>query len=130
MNKMQNIIQLIWLKKWAILFCTFLGLVTFLLFIELPPKANNVPYVDKIQHTFVFAILYGFGTMAWKPHRYWLAAALILFGALVEPLQSMLTSTRQASVYDWLADIAGIVIAVALLTLVDKMRVPTRLSSK
>jgi VanZ family protein len=103
--------QQIWQKKWVILFWASLIIVTFLLFIELPPKPEGIPYLDKIQHIFIFIILYTFGAMAWKPHGYWFAGALILYGGLVEPLQSIFTRTRQASVYDWLADVAGVAIA-------------------
>jgi VanZ family protein len=113
MNLILKYYQQIWQQKWVILFWASLIIVTFLLFIELSPKPEGIPYLDKIQHIFIFIILYTFGAMAWKPHRYWLAGALILYGGLVEPLQSIFTRTRQASIYDWLADVAGIFIAIA-----------------
>lgn len=110
----------IWQQKWRILFWAFLGLVTFLLLIELAPKPPSIPYLDKFEHAFVFAILYVLGMQAYKPYPYWLAGALILYGGIMEPIQSFCTLTRQGSVYDWLADIAGLLLAMLLMKQVAK----------
>jgi VanZ family protein len=127
---MTNIFHQIVAKKWVILFWGFLTLVTILLFIELPPKPDGIPYLDKVEHAFIFIILYIFGAMAWKPHGYWLPAALILYGAAVEPLQSLFTLTRQASIYDWLADVAGVVIAASLTAFIKKRRANIHMRSQ
>jgi VanZ family protein len=36
---------------------------------------------------------------------------LTVFGALMEVLQGVLTTTRQPSVFDWVADVVGILLA-------------------
>jgi VanZ family protein len=118
---MQTIYRQIYQQKWAILFWILISLVTFLLLIELPPKPQTIPYLDKFQHAFIFIILYLFAAMAWKPHKYWLAAALILYGATTELLQGMLTITRLASTNDWLADVAGIFIGLLLFIIYEKI---------
>lgn len=111
---MRQIFHPIWLKKWVILFWGFFSLVSFFLLIELPPKPQSIEYLDKLQHAFIFIVLTVFATMAWKPYKYRLAAALILYGATTELLQAMFTVTRQASADDWLADIAGIIIGLSV----------------
>ena len=110
----------IYQQKWAIFFWILISLVTFLLLIELPPKPQTIPYLDKIQHAIIFIILMLSAAMAWKPHRYWLAAALILYGASTELLQGMFTITRLASVSDWLADVAGICIGLLIFVIYQK----------
>lgn len=90
------------------------------MFIELPEKEGGIPYLDKVVHVFLFSLLTIFGEMAWKPHRYWLAAALILYGAAIEPLQAIFTLTRQASIYDWLANVAGIIIASVIIVIFNR----------
>ncbi len=119
---MQKIYHQLNAQKWPILFWFFFSLVTFLLLIELAPKPQKIPHLDKIQHAVIFIILMLSAAMAWKPHRYWLASALILYGASTELFQVLFTITRQASVYDWLADCVGIAIGLLIFVLYKKHR--------
>ena len=118
---MQKIYRQLNAQKWPILFWGFFSFVTFFLLIELAPKPQKIPHLDKIQHAIIFTILTLSAAMAWKPHRYWLAAALILYGASTELFQGLLTVTRQASVYDWLADCVGIAIGLLIFALYKKI---------
>lgn len=119
---MRNQLMQIWQQKWLMLFWMMLGLATFLLLIELAPEPQKIPYLDKLEHATGFAVLYILGKQAYKPHAYWLAGALILYGGLIESLQGFLTVTRQASVYDWLADIVGVLVAILIINNLQKMK--------
>jgi VanZ family protein len=110
------------LRNLALFFWLFIIIVSYLMLIELPPKDGSIPHIDKIQHMLVFMWLTMIGQLAYKPHRYWLAAALVLYAASTELLQGMLTTTRLASVNDWLADICGIAIAMVMFNLLKKRR--------
>jgi VanZ family protein len=110
------------LRNLVLFFWLFIIIVSYLMLIELPPKDGGIPHIDKIQHMLVFMWLTMIGQLAYKPYRYWLAAALVLYAASTELLQGMLTITRLASVNDWLADICGIAIAMAMFNLLKKRR--------
>jgi VanZ family protein len=108
------------LKVMPYLFVGLLILVTYLLLMEMPPTTPSWPYKDKVQHITVFLALTISGGLAFQNGCVALCAMLAAYGALMEVLQSVLTVTRIASVYDWLADVAGILIATALLRLLSK----------
>ena len=105
-----------------IVFWFFLVVVTVLMLIELQPKQGGIPYIDKLEHAFVFMVLGVSGGMAYAQKRVWVYLGLIALGALYEVLQAQFTITRQASVYDWLADIVGILIGIGLMLLIKKLR--------
>ena len=105
------------------LFWASISLVLMLMFIELPEKQGGIAHVDKLVHVVLFAWLTGIGLLTFHRHKYRLIIALITFGAIVEPLQSWLTETRQASVYDWLADVAGIVLCILISAALSKLQV-------
>lgn len=102
------------------IFWAMLAIVTALMLTELAPKEGGWPYWDKLLHIVVFVILTLAGCLAFQQKRLWVGLSLIAYGAIIEMLQGALTSTRQASVYDWLADVAGIAIAIGLLALIKK----------
>ena len=107
------------------IFWAMLAIVTVLMLIELAPKEGGWPYWDNLQHIVVFVMLTVAGCLAFPQKRIWVGLSLIAFGAIIEVLQGALTSTRQASVYDWLADVAGISIVIGLLALIKN---PAKLS--
>lgn len=102
------------------LFVSLLILVTYLLLMEMPPATPSWPYKDKVQHITVFLALATCGGLAFQNRYVAVCTMLAGYGALMEVLQSVLTVTRIASVYDWLADVAGILIAAAVLRLFSK----------
>ena len=95
--------------------------VSVLMLIELKPSTDSIPHIDKFEHAFVFMLLTMTGSMAYSQKKSRVYAGLIALGALYEVLQALCTVTRQASVYDWLADIAGILIAMGLMALLRKL---------
>jgi VanZ family protein len=108
------------LRLMPYIFWTLITIVSVLMLIELAPKQDGWPYWDKLQHAAVFLVLTVAGCLAFTQKRLWVCISLVGFGALIEVLQGVLTTTRTPSFYDWLADILGIVIALVLLAVFQK----------
>ncbi len=108
------------LRLMPYIFWALIAIVSVLMLIELAPKEDSWPYWDKLQHAAVFVVLAVAGCLAFTQKQLWLCASLVGFGALIEVLQGVLTTTRTRSVYDWLADILGILLAIALLAIFKK----------
>lgn len=106
--------------KLPLLFWSVLAVVTYLMLIELPPKHGGWPYWDKVQHLLVFLLLTGLAFLAYSKLRGLSVALLILYGAIIEWLQSSLTLTRMASIGDWLADVAGVLLTLLLYIMIAK----------
>jgi VanZ family protein len=80
----------------------------------------NIPHFDKIVH---FSMYFGLMlTISFENRRNLTnfknlaTAALVplLYGIIIEILQATLTTTRSGSVYDALADLAGIIVALMI----------------
>ena len=69
--------------------------------------------VDKVVHFSVFAALAATGRWAGLP-RGVLAGALVLYGAVSEPIQGIPGLHRDPAVGDWLADVVGTLAGLAL----------------
>ena len=121
------------LKKHAFLLTIFyslaLALVCLLPLKELPDI--GVSFGDKIFHSLTYvvlaflwfyALLFHFKTSKIKSLIY-AAAISIVFGIVIEILQGTLTKTRQADVFDVLANSVGVSFAVFLLWLKNSNRV-------
>lgn len=77
----------------------------------------DINHVDKYQHTLAYFGL----TLSWlfatqkmnrKPSfRFWMVFGVFLFGILMEILQQVLTTYRQADFFDVLANTSGVIIA-------------------
>ncbi len=96
------------------IFGLLVAIVTLLMLVELPPKQGGWPYWDKVQHMGVFLIMTIVGFFAYPSKKWWVVMHLAVFGAFMEVLQGWLTITRQASVYDWLADVVGILCVIVI----------------
>jgi VanZ family protein len=96
------------------IFWLLVAIVSVLMLIELQPSTSSIPYVDKFEHAIVFIALTITGCMAYAQKKPWVYAGLIALGALYEVLQGTLTTTRQASVYDWFADVVGILLGIMI----------------
>ena len=105
-----------------LLFWLLLVLTTLLMLIELKPQAANYIYADKLQHALIFMVLALIGLLAYFHKRWFVLGGLILFGLVIEILQSAFTLTRQASLADWLADLAGIAIAIGIVAIIKKFK--------
>lgn len=84
----------------------------------IPLEHIAVPAIfsDKVLH---FAAFFGFSVFidaAFKPKKFWIWSGfpLIAYGALIEVLQSY-TPHRSFSVWDWVADIVGVVVFFLIL---------------
>jgi VanZ family protein len=71
------------------------------------------PGVDKVVHVVLFAALAASGRWAGVGRRV-LAALLIVYAAVSEVLQGITPLARSASVADWLADVVGVLLGLAL----------------
>jgi VanZ family protein len=80
----------------------------------------NIPYFDKIVHFGMYfvltsVIIYENSKTLIKTGRVFIIALIpFVYGVLIEILQSALTVTRTGSLYDALADCAGILISVLI----------------
>jgi VanZ family protein len=111
---MHKILQYM-MRFMPLLFWLLVIIVSILMLIELQPKTNGIPYIDKLEHAFVFIALTMTGCLAYAQKKPWIYAGLIALGALYEVLQGHFTVTRQASIYDWLADVVGILLAIGIM---------------
>ncbi len=99
----------------------FWGLVAFvskLLLMEHVGTLPSFPYLDKIIHACLFITLTLVGYLAYSDYKKWLYISLATYGAITEIMQEVLTNTRFASIYDWLADLTGILIAAFMIKIV------------
>jgi len=106
--------------RWRVVFWMVLVVVTWLMLIELTPKTGGWPYWDKVQHILVFAGLTVLAILGYRRRWRTVALGLLLYGVLIEGLQTVLTVTRQASVGDWLADTIGILFAIACYWMIQR----------
>lgn len=97
------------------LFWGLICLVTSLLLMEQRGLTVSFPHLDKIIHATLFAALTFTGYLAYSKFQPWVYSGLICYGVLTEVLQGILTVTRYASFYDWLADATGILIGALLI---------------
>lgn len=119
---MQRLLSTI-MRLMPFIFWLLIVIVSVLMLIELQPETGGITYIDKFEHAFVFILLTTTGCLAYGQKKSWVYAGLIALGALYEVLQALFTVTRQASVYDWLADIAGIMLAVMISSLFYAKRI-------
>jgi len=111
------------LRLMPCLFWALISIVTILLLIELAPKQSNWPYLDKVEHIVVFAMLSTFGGLAYPSKKIWIYFGLAFYGLVMELLQGALTITRMPSVYDWIADILGILLSIAVVYFLKNMAI-------
>jgi hypothetical protein len=88
--------------------------------LPLPPTAT-----DKVQHVFAFLVLALLGLRAYpgaRPVR--LLAGLALYGALIELIQLIPALNRFSDWRDWIADLSGIAVVLAIRAVVRGLRRP------
>jgi VanZ family protein len=118
------------LVLWSIVVLSLASTVV-LSFVE-PPGSGLGHGIDKVQHglayfvTMLAALLAaarrpGRGPGQFPRARWWIAAGALAGGALIEILQSVSTTNRQGDVRDWLAEVAGVGLAL-LVQLVFEQR--------
>lgn len=78
------------------------------------PGPSGPPGSDKVAH------LLGFGVpaaLAWLLRARWVVVLLVVHALISEPLQGWLQASRQADVWDLVADLTGIALGVGLAAL-------------
>lgn len=94
----------------------FAALAAAILALALQPQGSGpplLPHIDKLAHAGAFAMLTLVGARTGL--RPWLLAGLLLaYGVGIEVAQGLLTTTRDASLADVLADAAGIALGLWL----------------
>lgn len=100
------------------LFWLVLIAVSILLLVELPPSEPGWPYFDKVVHATMFFTLGVLGYIAYNKHKLTLCIGLACYGVATEYLQSAYTETRFGSIYDWLADLIGILLSLVLVSII------------
>lgn len=108
------------------------ALIIYLTLTPHPLPDNDIPVFvgdDLVVHAIMFGSLYiaivfdYYRNYQRLPHRIeWLmGAAAVVAGALVEVLQALFIDARSGDVYDFIADIAGVVIAALLVPVAKKV---------
>ncbi|MEQ1599343.1 MAG: VanZ family protein [Methylotenera sp.] len=115
LNLLQKLIYQQALRLMPYVFWTLVAIVGVFMLVELSPKEDGLKYLDKIQHALIFFILSVSGCLAFKKKTWIVTLGLAIFGAIIEVLQAALTTTRTGDVYDWLADVAGILIGFMII---------------
>ncbi|MHB1214234.1 MAG: VanZ family protein [Thiobacillus sp.] len=100
--------QIDWLRLWRI--GGWLGIVVTLVVSLTPPLLDeNGGHTDKIVHLCGYAVLTFWWAQLVTERRWRLAAAVVLFGVMIELLQG-LTPARQPDVLDALANSGGVLL--------------------
>lgn len=97
---------------------TFWGCSLAVLYLALSPDpVASISSWDKANHVFAFFVLGTLGWAAWPARRNTTLIGLFAYGCLIEVLQSF-TATRLGDWHDVVADVAGLLMARALLAAV------------
>jgi VanZ family protein len=102
-------------NTYKFIFILCLVILTYLLLMEMAPAKEVSLYKDKLQHIVAFCGVTFWGLLAFRRCSKTIMLGLAILGALMEILQGVLTTTRQPSVYDWLADVVGILLTWVML---------------
>lgn len=95
------------------------------LFLPASGVPGSPPGVDKLVHAALFAALAGTGR--WAGLGAWvLGVVLLVYAASSELVQGLPALARSASIADWAADGAGVLLGLALWDLLARRRPPTR----
>lgn len=106
-------------KRPLLLFSAFVVLIAITVLSLLPPKSGmELPTNDKVGHF----LAYGTCSMnvcllfnRWKKELLFSLIGIVLYGVLIEFLQGFVR--RETSLYDFLANTAGVAIGVTIITL-------------
>lgn len=94
----------------------FLGVALMTILSLLPSTAvpQAFQFWDKAQHSLAYIALSIAGSLAFPPRVKLVCMGLLAHGAVIEIMQSTLTTTRFGDVFDWLADGTGILVGLGL----------------
>ena len=94
------------------------AVIAVLLLVQMPDTTHIpiLPNIDKVVHFCLFAML-ATVTM-WEARKAWIALVwAMVWGGLLELMQQYLTSCRSGDWTDWAMDVAGAVVAVAIVAI-------------
>lgn len=100
------------------LFWALICMTTALLLMEHSGPAIGFPHMDKLIHVILFASLAAVGYLAYPEAGSKLYFGLMIYGIVTEVLQGVLTATRYASIYDWMADILGLLLWLLIIQVI------------
>jgi len=103
----------------------FWGALIFALVMALLPKPPHLPGdpSDKVQHILAFTVLTALAVAAFGRSAFAkIAGGLFAYGALIEILQSIPMLHRDASVWDWVADCAAVIVVLLIASLLPQRR--------
>ena len=87
-----------------------------------PPALPGAP-TDKFQHIAAFAVLTVLASLAFQPSRpLTIGLTLASFGAAIELVQMIPALHREASVWDWMADIAATAVTLGIVAMIQRWR--------
>lgn len=113
-------------RRYAVAFFWATTAIVYALAIMPSAEAPDLGAGDKVNHIAAFLTLTLLGRSAYRAKPAWpLAAGLSLFGAFIELSQAIPFLNRDANVWDWAADSAAIVVALAI-GMVFQRRFPAR----
>ena len=88
----------------------------------------HIPYLDKIVHASLYfalmsALIYENRSILKGPKNYFILATIpLLFGSLIEIMQTLFTSDRTGDILDILFNLTGIIISVGIWQLLRKLK--------
>ncbi len=109
-----NQITLIILRYMPLFFSIGVVLATILALLPSTSVPHAFQFWDKAQHALAFTVLTITGGLAFPKKVKLVYIGLIMYGALMEIMQSALTTTRFGNVLDWLADGVGVLIGIVV----------------
>jgi VanZ family protein len=97
------------LRGWA-----YAAAVAILLYLTLAPAQDlpKEPMSDKSEHSIAWFVLAGVGLAFWPARPRRIAAFALALGALIEVLQAVMPLGRDGDWRDWVADSAGVGVAL------------------
>jgi VanZ family protein len=113
-NDKRSINNSAWFIVLKMVFTLLLVMSTYYLGKEMPIVHYQWPHWDKVQHLALFFCITLLGLYLFRQYRISLISLLLVYGALAEYYQSIMTLTRTGSIADWLADLAGVCLACLL----------------
>jgi hypothetical protein len=112
----QTATRLRWHRSWVVLGGAIMLFVIWMALMPDPGITLSFTYGDKLLHASTFCGLAGWWGNVYRSRRArgWIALGCLVFGAFIEFAQS-LDPPRDASAWDVLADVLGILVALLLL---------------
>ena len=97
--------------------------IAYLSLMRIPNYSYSVSYLDKLQHLFAYFIL----TICWlfsyrkvSSRKYMIVTACIIYGIIIEVLQSVITDYRTGDYFDVTANTIGVLLALAIFNQISK----------